>query len=74
MHPPQEFLPFLPQDEAGGADPAAEEVVRLIGQDLQSLLSASDGDFWAAAVGNASLAACLDSYLQNSRLAGALAV
>ena len=26
------FLQFLPQDEAGGADPAAEEVVQIIAQ------------------------------------------
>lgn len=65
--PPQELLPFLPQDEAGGADPAAEEVVHLTGQDLQRLLAVPDGDFWAAAADNASLAVCLDSYLQNCR-------
>jgi hypothetical protein len=63
----QEFLPFLPEDEAGGANPAAEEVVQYLAQDLQALLALSDGNFWAAADGNASLAACLDSYLQNSR-------
>jgi hypothetical protein len=66
----QEFLPFLPEDEAGGADPAAEEVVQFLARDLQALLAAPDADFWAAVTGNASLAACLDSYLQNSRWAG----
>ncbi len=61
------FLPFLPQDEAGGADAAAEEVVQLIGQDLAELLAAPDADFWGSVRDDASLQACLDSYLQNAR-------
>jgi len=61
------FLPFLPQDEAGGADPAAEEVVQLIAHDLGQLLAAPDAAFWTTVRGSASLQTCLDSYLQNCR-------
>ena len=62
------YLPFLPQDEGGGgADPAAEEVVAAIQSDLEALLASSDAAFAAAFAEDASLRACLESYLQNSR-------
>lgn len=61
------YLTFLPQDDGGGgADPAAEEVAAAIQGDLKALLAATDATF-AAAIGDASLRACLDSYLQHSR-------
>ncbi len=64
------FLPFLPQDAASdGGDPASEEVVSLISDDLAALLRAGTPDFWAALETDASLRACLDSYLQHCRFA-----
>lgn len=44
--------------------------MQYLARDLQALLAAPDAGFWAAATSNASLAACLDGYLQNSRWAG----
>jgi hypothetical protein len=62
------FLPFLPQDAGSdGGDPAAEEVVALISDDLAALLRAGTQDFWAALERDASLRTCLDSYLQHCR-------
>lgn len=59
------FLVFLPQDEAS-ADPVAEEVVTLIAAGLDSLLRLSDIQFRETCA-DASLLACIDSYLQNCR-------
>jgi hypothetical protein len=61
------FLVFLPQDEAS-ADPVAEEVVTLIAAGLDSLLRLSDIQFRETCA-DASLLACIDSYLQNCRYA-----
>ena len=41
----------------------------LISDDLSALLRAGTADFWAALESDASLRACLDSYLQHSRFA-----
>lgn len=61
------FLVFLPQDEASNTDPAAEEVASLLAADLGHLLALSDSAFHSAAAKDASLLACIDSYLQHCR-------
>lgn len=62
------YLPFLPQDAAtNGSDPVAEEVVALISEDLAALLRAPTEQFWGTLERDASLQACLDSYLQHCR-------
>ena len=61
------FLPYLPQDNAGLEDTAGEAAIEAIGTELGRLLRAPAHEFWAAVRGDASLATCLDSYLQYSR-------
>lgn len=61
------FLPYLPQDNAGLEDTVGEAAVEAISSDLGRLLRAPAHEFWAAVRGDASLATCLDSYLQYSR-------
>ncbi len=62
------FLPFLPQEAAGLGDEASEEVVQLLNTALAELLGESAEGFWRVLQNDASLAKCLDTYLQFSRL------
>lgn len=62
------FLPFLPQDNGAAAgDSAAVAAVEAISTDLAALLAAPRTEFWAALRDDASLAACLDSFLRFRR-------
>ena len=58
------FVPFLPQDVA---NPGSERVVETINEDLEDLLALDARQFWLTVRTNASLQACLDSYLQFAR-------
>ena len=66
------FLPYLPQDNSGLEDTAGEATVEAISADLGRLLRTPAREFWATVHRDASLATCLDSYLQYTRC-GALA-
>lgn len=62
------FLPYLPGDDS--VSPASEEAVRIINSDLGHLLKADAKAFWNTVQNDASLHACLDSYLRHKRCMG----
>lgn len=67
------FLPFLPQDNASLADPAAEELFGITASELGNLLKLPAGGFWAVVQTDPSLGAYIDSYLRFKRCASSTA-
>lgn len=61
------FLAYLPHDNSIGGNPDAESVVQAINDELEDLLASDDATFWGVADRDASLQACLDSYLRFQR-------
>lgn len=66
------FLPFLPNDNRGLADSDTQAVVECISADLGALLAQPAAAFWEVVGGDASLQACLDSFLRFRRCGGSL--
>lgn len=66
------FLTFLPSDNAGIKDSAQEEIIQLTSSDLGHLLAQDAKTFWQTVQSDASLHACIESYLRYKRQVDAL--
>ena len=64
---PRRYLTYLPQDNDGLANAQSEQVLRVMNEDLEELLSSSDADFWEVLATEGSLITCLDSFLRFAR-------
>lgn len=61
------FLPFLPEDNGSLDNPASQEALSIINEDLAKLLKLKPAEFWQVAKTDRSLKECIDSYLRYCR-------